>query len=179
MIAERTLLLNSSYEPLDVVSWEHAIILWCRGKVEVIAEHDRFIRSVTVKIKVPSIVRLLTYVRSRRKVDAVRFTRANIYGRDGHRCQYCGATMATEELTFDHVIPATQGGRKGWENIVSACIDCNRRKGSRTPEEAGMRLLRQPRKPHAVAAMCFTVGLKRTPEAWRGFLYWNSNLEMS
>lgn len=175
---EQTLLLNSSYEPLDVVSWQHAITLWCRGKVEIVAEHDRLIRSVTVKIKVPSIVRLLVYVRSRRRQDAVRFTRANIYGRDGHRCQYCGETMATEDLTFDHVIPATQGGRKGWENITTACVPCNRKKGGRTPTEAGMRLLRQPRKPHAVAAMCFTVGLRRTPDDWKSYLYWHSDLEV-
>ncbi|MSO83191.1 MAG: HNH endonuclease, partial [Acidobacteria bacterium] len=116
---EQTLLLNASYEPLKVVNWQKAITLWCQGKVEVIAVHDREIRAVSVSFKLPSVIRLLRFVRIKRRFDYVPFSRANIYARDGHTCQYCSETMSTSELTFDHVVPVAHGGRKDWENIVT------------------------------------------------------------
>ena len=85
--------------------------------------------------------------RIRRAVSHVPFSRANIYARDEHKCQYCGDGYPTGELTFDHVVPVAHGGRKDWENIVTCCITCNRRKGGRTPEQAGMRLMRPPKRP--------------------------------
>ena len=87
----------------------------------------------------------------KRRFDYVPFSRANIYARDEHSCQYCGRRFPTSELTFDHVVPVAQGGRKDWENIVTCCVSCNRRKGGRTPEEAGMRLVRPPKRPHVGA----------------------------
>ena len=144
---EQTLLLNASYEPLKVVNWQKAITLWCQGKVEVIAVHDREIRAVSVSFKLPSVIRLLRFVRIRRRFDYVPFSRANIYARDSHTCQYCRQAFQTMDLTFDHVVPVAHGGRKDWENIVTCCINCNRRKGGRTPAEAGMRLMRSPAAP--------------------------------
>ena len=139
---EQTLLLNASYEPLKVVHWQKAITLWCQGKVEVISVYDREIRAVSFSFKLPSVIRLLRYIKIKRRFDYVPFSRANIYARDDHRCQYCGEAFPTSELTFDHVVPVAQGGRKDWENIVTCCVTCNRRKGGRTPAEAGMHLLR-------------------------------------
>jgi 5-methylcytosine-specific restriction endonuclease McrA len=118
---EQTLLLNATYEPLKVVHWQKAITLWCQGKVEIIAEHDREIRSVSFKLKLPSVIRLLRYVRIKKRFDYVPFSRANIYARDGYSCQYCAKSFPTQELTFDHVVPVSQGGRKDWENIVTCC----------------------------------------------------------
>ena len=138
---EQTLLLNASYEPLKVVHWQKAITLWCQGKVEIIASHDREIRAVSFSVKLPSVIRLLRYVRIKKRFDYVPFSRANIYARDGYTCQYCAEHIPTQELTFDHVVPVSQGGRKDWENIVTCCVSCNRRKGGRTPEEARMRLV--------------------------------------
>ncbi len=140
---EQTLLLNASYEPITIVQWQRAMVLWCQGKVEIVETHDREVRAVTFSFRLPSIVRLLKYVHIRRQKEAVPFTRANIYARDRHACQYCGETFETEELTFDHVIPQAQGGAKSWFNIVTACVDCNRRKDNRTPAEvvAGIRVL--------------------------------------
>jgi 5-methylcytosine-specific restriction endonuclease McrA len=178
-VMEQTLLLNASYEPLKVVHWQKAITLWCQGKVEVIAVHDREIRAVSVSFKLPSVIRLLRFVRIKRRFDYVPFSRANIYARDNHTCQYCRETFPTAELTFDHVVPVAQGGRKDWENIVTCCVTCNRRKGGRTPGEAGMRLLRAPRRPDSAPAIRITVGLRNAPESWRDYLYWNVELDES
>jgi len=173
---EQTLLLNATYEPLKVVDWRKAITLLCQGKVEVVSEYDREIRSVTMAFRLPSVIRLLRYIKIRRRVDYVPFSRANIYARDDHRCQYCGEEFLVEALTFDHVIPVSQGGRKNWENIVTSCTRCNRRKGGRTPLQAGMRVIRQPTRPTRSPAVRLTFGLRNTPDSWRDYLYWNVEL---
>jgi 5-methylcytosine-specific restriction endonuclease McrA len=174
---EQTLLLNASYEPLKIVHWQKAITLLCQGKVEVIAEYDREIRSVSISFRLPSVIRLLRYIKMKRRFDYVPFSRANIYARDDHSCQYCGDSFPTNELTFDHVTPVAQGGRKDWENIVTCCVTCNRRKGGRTPEEAGMHLRRMPRRPESMPALRITIRLHTAPESWRDYLYWNAELE--
>src|SRR5215213_6875050 len=176
---EQTLLLNATYEPLRVVHWQKAITLWAQGKVEIVAVYEREVRSVSFSIKLPSVIRLLRRIRIRKTVEYVPFSRANIYARDNHVCQYCGKSFPTAELTFDHVTPVAQGGRKDWENIVTCCISCNRRKGGRTPEEARMRLLRPPRRPMSAPAIRITIGLTKAPESWRDYLYWNLELEDS
>ena len=174
---EQTLLLNATYEPLKVVNWQKAITLLCQGKVEVISVYDREIRAVSFSIKLPSVIRLLRYIRIKRRFDYVPFSRANIYARDNHSCQYCGDPFSTNELTFDHVVPVAHGGRKDWENIVTCCIGCNRKKGGRTPEQAGMRLIRHPRRPDRAPAVRITFGLRNAPESWRDYVYWNVELD--
>ena len=177
---EQALLLNASYEPLKVVHWQKAITLWCQGKVEVIAVHDREIRSVSFTFRLPSVIRLLRFVKIKRRFDYVPFSRENIYTRDGDTCQYCNQVFSRAELTFDHVVPVAQGGRKDWENIVTCCVDCNRRKGGRTPAEAGMHLVKVPRRPDSHAMrVTIKVGLRSTPESWRDYLYWNMELDES
>lgn len=174
---EQTLLLNAGYEPLQVVHWQKAITLWCQGKVEIVAVHDREIRAVSFSMKLPSVIRLLRRIRVRRKVDYVPFSRANIYARDHHTCQYCAEKLPTAELTFDHVVPVAQGGRKDWENIVTCCIACNRRKGGRTPSQAGMHLRRLPRKPDKAPSVRIAFGLRNAPDSWRDYVYWNVELD--
>jgi 5-methylcytosine-specific restriction endonuclease McrA len=174
---EQTLLLNATYEPLKIVHWQKAITLLCQGKVEVVDVYDREIHGVSITFKLPSVIRLLRYIRIKRRFDYVPFSRANIYARDDHRCQYCGDGFPTNDLTFDHVVPVAQGGRKDWENIVTCCVSCNRRKGGRTPEEARMRLHRPPRRPASAPAIRITIGLKSAPESWRDYLYWNLELD--
>lgn len=169
-----TLLLNATYEPVTVVSWQRAMTLWAQGKVEIVDEHDVEVRAVTFTFKLPSIVRLLRYVRLKRRSGAIPFTRANIYSRDNHECQYCGSE---DELTFDHVIPEAQGGGKSWDNIVTACFTCNTKKGARTPAEAGMTLRRQPRAPHP--SLRVVVGIRKAPTSWLSFLYWHAELEQT
>jgi 5-methylcytosine-specific restriction endonuclease McrA len=174
---EQTLLLNATFEPLKVVHWQKAVTLWCQGKVEIIAHHDREIRAVSFSFKMPSVIRLLRYVRIKQRFDYVPFSRANIYARDAFTCQYCARVLPTPELTFDHVVPVSQGGRKDWENIVTCCVSCNRRKGGRTPHEARMALVRPPRRPHAAPAIRITIGLRQAPDSWRDYLYWNLELD--
>jgi 5-methylcytosine-specific restriction endonuclease McrA len=175
---EQTLVLNASYEPLNIVSWKRALTLLIQGKVEVLAEYDREIHSISFTIKLPSVLRLLSYVKARKRFQHVKFCRANIYARDNHTCQYCGTRCASEDLTFDHVTPAVKGGGKDWENIVTCCFKCNHRKGGRTPREAGMRLIRQPKEPKWVPSMLqITIGFRSAPESWRDYLYWNVELD--
>lgn len=175
-----TLLLNASFEPLKVIDWRRAMTLFYQGKVEIVEEHDQVARAVTFSFKLPSVVRLLRFVKIRRQRDLVPFTRANIYSRDAYTCQYCGKAHHSQDLTFDHVVPAAQGGHKSWTNIVTCCLECNREKGARTPQEAGMKLRRVPVKPVAGTVVHVTVGLRATPETWKDYLsfaYWNVSLE--
>lgn len=174
---DRTLLLNASFEPLKVISWQRAITLLTQGKVEVIESYEREIRGVTITFRLPSVLRLLKLVKIRRASQEVRFSRANIYQRDHYTCQYCGTRHAAEELTFDHVIPLVQGGDTSWENIVTACLACNNRKGGRTPRQANLRLVRAPVKPKWMPVVTVTIGIKSAPLSWRDYLYWNIELD--
>jgi len=171
---EQVLLLNITYEPLKIINWKKAITLLCLGKVEVIEEYDHEIHSVSFSIRLPSVVRLLKLIK--RPKNLIKFSRQNIYGRDRYKCQYCGRHFASEELTYDHVLPKSRGGRTEWENIVTCCVDCNRRKGGRTPEEAAMRLVRKPARPSWIPALRITIGFQRVPDTWRDYLYWTVEL---
>lgn len=171
---EHVLLLNITYEPLRIINWKKAITLLCLGKVEVIEEYGKEIHSVSFAIKLPSVVRLLRIVRKPK--SPVKFSRQNIYARDRYKCQYCGSKLPTEDLTYDHVLPKSRGGRTVWENIVTSCIDCNRKKGGRIPSEASMRLIRKPTRPTWVPAIRITIGFKKIPTTWRDYLYWNIEL---
>nr|HEX4318590.1 HNH endonuclease [Kofleriaceae bacterium] len=113
----------------------------------------------------------------RRHVKPVKFSRVNIYARDRYRCQYCGQTCTTNELTYDHVVPRSRGGRTTWENIVAACYVCNRRKANRTPAEAGMKLLAQPVRPTWMPAVQIRVSAQSMPDAWRDYVYWTGQID--
>lgn len=174
---EQTLVLNATYEPLRIVSWQKAMTLLFKGKVEVIAVYEREIHGVTVRVRLPSVLRLLRHVRMKRPFGEVPFSRANVYARDDHRCQYCGGQFPPSQLTFDHVVPVARGGHKGWDNIVTCCIPCNRRKGDRLPESAGLKLIRRPRRPDVLPALTLSLGVRRAPESWRDYLYWDLSWE--
>src|SRR5256712_3459168 len=165
---ELTLLLNATYEPLRVVNWQKAITLLWQGKVEVLEVYDREIHGVSISIKLPAVMRLLKMVKLREAHRSVKFSRINIFTRDGFRCQYCRRKFHTEDLTFDHVIPIAKGGNKTWENIVTACWGCNNRKSGRMPEEAGMHLMRKTLQPKRNPGVAITIGDRDTPESWRG-----------
>ena len=171
---EHTLVLNSSYEPLQIISWKRAIRMLFQEKVEVVDEYDREIRSVSLSIRLPSILRLRHYVHRRRSHYQVKFTRTNLYARDRYQCQYCGSGYPSAELTYDHVIPVARGGDKSWENIVTCCIPCNRRKGNRMPREARFSLLREPKAPSGFPhKVHFLLYQKKAPESWRSYIFWN------
>ena len=171
----RTLVLSQGYEPIKIVSWQRAITLLFLGKVEVIEEYDRDIRTTSMLIKIPAVVRLLNAFRRHKK--PVKFSRVNIYGRDHYACQFCGDRPSVHELTYDHVVPRAQGGTTSWTNIVTACEDCNRKKANRTPEQAGMKLRKQPVQPTAMPTLLITISQESMPAAWRDYLYWTGELE--
>lgn len=171
----RTLLLTQGYEPLQIISWQRAITLLALDKVEVVHEYDTEVRAPSLIVRVPSIVRLRKAFR--RFAKPVKFSRVNIYARDGYRCQYCGKKCTTDELTYDHVIPRSKGGRTSWENIVSACYACNRRKANRTPAEAGMKLLAMPVRPTWMPSVQIRVSARSVPDAWRDYVYWTGEID--
>ena len=174
---EMTLLLNATYEPLRVVDWKKAITLLCQGKVEVLEFYDQDIRGVSVTFKLPSVMRLLNVVKLRATHRSVKFSRINIFTRDKYTCQYCSKKFKTEELTFDHVVPIARGGKKTWENIVTACWRCNNKKSGRTPMEAHMRLRRKPEKPRWNPTLTIMIGVRNAPDSWRDYLYWHMELD--
>jgi len=171
---ENVLLLNITYEPLKIINWKKAITLLLLDKVEVIEEYNREIHSVSFVIKLPSVIRLLKMIRKPK--TTIRFSRQNIYARDKYRCQYCKKQFPLEDLTYDHIIPRSRGGKTEWNNIVTCCIQCNRKKGGRSPAEAGMKLNRKPSCPKWLPALKITIGLNQMPLSWRDYLYWNLEL---
>lgn len=177
----QTLVLSPEWEPISQVSWQRVVRLILRGRVEVLEEYeDRYIRSETWEIKLPSVVRLLKWVNGKRR--GVRFSRENVYTRDKGRCQYCQIKLARAESTYDHVLPRTQGGKTRWENIVIACVPCNQRKGGRTPVQAGMKLVVEPTKPkYLPETLRLTFTRSKTPESWKAYLrsvvYWNGEID--
>jgi len=172
---QRTLVLTQSYQPHVVVSWQRAVTLWFLGKVEVLEEYEDLIRSVSITIRMPAVVRLLRAVRGVKR--GVTFSRVNVMTRDGFRCQYCGVKKPMRELTFDHVKPRAHGGRTTWENIVTACYTCNRRKAGRTPVQAGMPLRTTPVRPTWLPTFTLRLDLTSIPDAWASWVYWQGKLD--
>lgn len=159
------MVLNQNYEPLTLCNVKRAIILAYLGKVEIISRVDgKKINSVSRSFDCPSIVRLGYFVKVPYK--KIILSRKNVLKRDNHKCQYCGST---NNLTIDHIIPKSRGGEDSWENLVTACIRCNNKKGDRTPEEAGMVLISKPKKPSHITFIKSSAG--KVLEDWKPFLY--------
>lgn len=143
----KTLVLNAGFEPLEMVGWQKAICLVLIGKAEVVAEHSDVIRTVSRQFPLPSIVRLKRYVQGVKRFGRAKCNRKNIFLRDNFRCQYCGEDLTLTTGTIDHVHPRSEGGRTEWENVVAACINCNRKKGSSLIGKNGFTLLAPPKAP--------------------------------
>ena len=159
------LVLNASYEPLNVCSTRRAHVLVWKGKAEVIEKLDRPLSSATRTFPWPHVIRLVTYVRVPRAVQR-KISRRALFARDGWRCVYCGDGHG--RLTLDHVVPRSRGGESVWENVVTACAPCNHRKGDRTLAEARMELRSQPRAPAPV--LFIHLAAPKIPDGWRTYL---------
>jgi 5-methylcytosine-specific restriction endonuclease McrA len=170
----RTLVLDQGYQPHRIVTWQKAVTMLFGGKVEVVEEYDEEIRSVSLTIRMPAVVRLVRRLGGRAR--AIRFSRFNVMVRDGFACQYCGQKLPAKKLTMDHVLPRSRGGKTSWTNVVSACGPCNHRKGAHTPAEARMKVLTKPVKPKWLPMEAWHVRLTDVPETWESWLYWNSSL---
>ncbi len=136
----KVLVLNASYEPLNICTWRRAVVLLMKGKAEQIEHNGKLIYT---NLPVPTVIRLRSYVKIPYK--EISLSRRNLLHRDGYTCQYCGDRR--HDLTIDHIIPRSKGGTDSWENVVAACLKCNVKKGDRTPKEANMALSTTPRRP--------------------------------
>ncbi len=168
-IVTRALVLNSSCQPLKMVSWQKALLLWFQGKVEILEYQETMVCSVSRSFQIPSVMRLKRYV-TPRKTTRLKFSRENIYLRDNYTCQYCAQSFSPKHLTLDHVVPASKFGRKDWSNVVTACRDCNHKKANRTPLGAGMPLLSEPKIPNWLPVVQPQFELENMPEEWRPYL---------
>lgn len=168
------LVLNSTYEAMNIAEWERAVELIFAGKAEAIHNTNRQLRSAGgIAIPMPSVIRMLYFIKHSRKRMAL--TKRNVLLRDKHVCGYCGARGSDATMTVDHIVPKSQGGTNTWENLTAACSDCNARKKNRTPSQAGMPLRRAVRQP---TSMPFFVLRKRgSPEEWKPYLFLSLSIE--
>jgi 5-methylcytosine-specific restriction endonuclease McrA len=162
---DRVLVLNASYEPLNVCTLRRAHVLVWKGKAEIIESQDKPLRSATTVFERPHVIRLVSYVRVPRGVSR-RISRRVLFARDGWQCAYCGT--GGNRLTLDHVVPRSRGGESVWENVVTSCAPCNHRKGDRLLEETSMTLRTMPRPPTPVLFIRLTTD--RIPDTWRTYL---------
>ena len=206
--------LNKSYMPVDIISWQEAVTLWSANKAEIISTYEdrllhtgnrftkpdfgaaeRFMRATydhnleswRTVMQMPAVIRLFDFVAPMKQIKFFEsFTRQNVFERDGGKCMYCGEPVSRNKFTFDHVIPKSRSGKTNWSNIVCCCLKCNSKKDNRTPEEAGMKLIRKPYAP--VIADNFNSGvIKRLKgiskvlnnQKWRDWIYWNVELEQN
>ena len=179
--AHPALVLNAdfrplSYFPLSLWSWQDAIKAVVAERVNVISEYDREIRSPGWRVRLPSVISLKEYMPVSRRAA---FTRFNVFLRDRFSCQYCGKPLPAHDLTFDHVIPRSRGGRTTWGNVVAACSPCNLRKGNQLPAQIGMLPLYPPEEPSSFELQ--ENGRAFPPnylhQSWRDFLYWDTELD--
>jgi 5-methylcytosine-specific restriction endonuclease McrA len=200
------LVLNKFFAAVHIVNAKRAFAMLCKESAEVVAiddgqynsydftswvdvsafkaecglpDDDQYesIKTFSLEVRVPKIIRLVVY--DKLPKATIKFNRKNIFARDKNRCQYCGKRVPTSELSLDHVIPRTQGGTSNWKNIVCACTNCNKNKGGRRPEEAGMRLICKPVKPRHCPVIQLKLGSNKY-NSWKQFLnnaYWSVPLE--
>ncbi len=198
------LVLNKLFMAIHVISVRRAFCLLCKDLAEVVSledgqfatysfetwrelseyrarffrqEDDDWVRTVNSEIQVPRVIRLLGF--DKLPKQTVKFNRRNIFARDNNQCQYCGKKFPTTELSLDHVIPRSKNGQNSWENIVCACVNCNVRKGGRTPREAHMTLIRKPERPKRSPLLNLKL-THRKYQSWRTFLdnaYWSVELK--
>lgn len=164
---------NDQYSNYDFESWRELSELRAQSP----APLDDWIHTIQFPVQVPRVIRLLDYDRIPRQT--VKFNRRNIFARDGNQCQYCGEHFPTQELSLDHVLPRSQGGQTTWENIVCACVECNIRKGGRTPEQAHIKLIRKPFKPKRSPILSLKLNNPKYA-SWQSFIdeaYWSVGLK--
>jgi 5-methylcytosine-specific restriction endonuclease McrA len=167
-----------SYFPLSLWSWQEAVKAVCLDRVHIVSHYDRVVRSPSFEMRLPSVISLKEYIATARRPA---FTRFNVFLRDRFTCQYCGHASPAHDLTFDHVVPRSRGGRTTWENVVTACSSCNLLKGNRLPAESGMHPRHRPTQPstHLLRQNGRAFPPNFLHQSWRDFLYWDSELEAS
>ncbi len=166
----RVLILNASYEPVRIVNWQRAMVLWLAQKTEILESYPIEVHSVNQTYDLPSVMRITRFVRFKRNSLKVRFSRLHVFMRDDYHCQYCEEIFQAKELTLDHVIPVVRGGKTTWSNIVTCCVDCNQQKGAKTLHEAGLVLKRYPKEPLPGFLPDLFYFRSDVPESWKNYL---------
>ena len=161
------LVLNATYEPLNVIPLRRAILLLLKEKAEVVEATEARLRAEHLHMSVPSVIRLVTYVPVPPRLP-LPVSRRTVLARDNYTCQYCGSQPGKAQLTIDHVVPRSKGGGTTWDNVVAACAPCNRRKGNRTPEGANMSLMSIPGRPRYLAYVL--LGERGRHDVWQKYL---------
>ena len=166
-MSAQVLVLIQNYEPLTVCGWQRAVSMVYVGKAHVVEEDSLILHSPTTQMRLPTVVRLSYHVK--RPIPKLKLSRQNLLARDRFACQYCG--RRGKLMTVDHVIPRDRGGTSSWDNLVICCAACNNRKANRTPREAGMHLIRHPRRPNFIPYLSYSVftAAVKNP-AWRYYL---------
>lgn len=164
------LVLNASYEPINVCAARRAIVLVLRGVAITEEINGHVLHSTRLAMRIPSVIRLLEYRRIPHQTRAL--SRKNILMRDRNTCQYCGTVLPSTELTLDHVVPRSRGGVSTWENLVACCYDCNHRKGNHLPAEASMKLMREPRAFSLHTSRHIMRLMGRSDDKWRKYLFY-------
>jgi 5-methylcytosine-specific restriction endonuclease McrA len=167
-MASRVLLLSPWFFPLKIIRWQDAIKMKYEGTIDVIVEYDEEVRSPSVTWKMPAVIRLKRMDQKQKK--GVKFSRVNVYQRDHWCCQYCGHKFAMQQLSYDHVVPRSSGGKTVWENIVTACRKCNSKKDNKTCDESGMWPKSHPRRPASLPMTPPVVDLSKAPAEWQDYL---------
>jgi 5-methylcytosine-specific restriction endonuclease McrA len=194
VLQEATLVLNKNWTPIGFGSVGHAIELMAKERAEAIlpddysiydfesltdlkvVEGEKFIKTVSLNVKVPEVIRLNGY--GKIPQHRLKLSRRNLFRRDKCSCQYCGRQLKSIDATIDHVIPKAQGGKTNWKNCVISCLKCNNHKGNRTPKEARMQLIKQPVEPHGMTALRIPLFKKKV--SWHKFVsdaYWDVELD--
>ena len=166
----RVLLVDVSMAPLAVITWMKAVTLLWTEKAETLEAQDAVVRSPSVTMVLPSVLKLRRHVRGSR--HGPRLSRRHIFYRDDYRCQYCRKQLPARELNLDHVIPRSRGGRTTWDNVVTCCRSCNISKGGRTPREARLKLAKRPVRPAWTLADEIMASHSAVPEVWAKYLQW-------
>lgn len=163
------LVLNASYEPLQLISIRRAVVLLLQDKAELVEAAQQVLHARNHTFEIPLVIRLVRYIKIPRRLK-LPCSRRGILTRDRETCQYCGAQPGRGNLTIDHIVPRSRGGATSWENVVAACRDCNHRKGGRTPDEAGMLLMTTPRQPQYIAFAL--LGELERHDVWRKYAFY-------
>ncbi len=167
-MGQRVLVLNASYEPLQLISVRRAVVLLLQEKAELVEAATQQLRASGFSLDLPLVIRLVRYIKIPRRLR-LPCSRRGVLARDRDTCQYCGVQPGRANLTVDHVLPRSQGGQTVWENVVTACRECNHKKGGRTPEQANMELKVKPRQPQYVAFAL--LGELEDHDVWRKYAY--------
>jgi 5-methylcytosine-specific restriction endonuclease McrA len=168
MNAFMCLVLTPRMSPHQTIAWQESVCLDYQLKADILERYEETVRSPTVTMRIPAVARLVKTLAHDKQ--NVKFSRTNVYARDGYRCCYCGKRPPADELNYDHVTPRSKGGKTNWENIVTSCIRCNSKKDNRTPRQAGMKLLKQPQKPKSLPLSSPILLPRDVPSLWVPYL---------